>query len=328
MSESTNPLNLDCHKQLDWLSQLQPDESCFIPLEHAAVLVIEGPDAQKFLQGQCTCDVSQTTEKSFLLGAHCNPQGRMLGSFTILRLATEKFALRLHKSIAEALLADLKKYSIFSKATLSLDTNFTCLGVYAPQVPALFSSLGISGLETGEQRVFAGGRALRLDEQQYELWFDRTFIENNTSLFAAEIFCAEHQWDLLNIRRGVADVRTQTRAEFLPQEFNFQLINGVSFKKGCYTGQEIIARIHYKGKLKKHMHRARVDATASVQPGTELLIQEKNVGKVLLSAPLSPSACEILALCQDSATQEENVQISMPPGSFLRWQALPYAIPG
>lgn len=311
-----------------WLDELSAQQSCWSPLPNYKILIVEGPDAEKFLQGQCTCNLEQSTDNTILGGAHCNPQGRMLSNFALLRLSDDRFALRVHASIAEQALTDLKKYIVFSKATIQISADFLLAGIGYPEHSSMLRNRGLSDIKPGHFRGFDGGYALALSKDQCELWLSQPVLDETLSALEDELLVPEHQWDLLNIRRGMGEVREQLRAELLPQEVNLQLTGGVSFNKGCYTGQEIIARLHYKATLKKHMYRARLSLSSRLNQGDDLSADGKKAGLIVMAAPCSATDQEILALCLDSARVTNKVHLSTFPQSILRWESLPYAIPG
>lgn len=321
-------INQDSIAKAPWLNELNDQQSAWLALENHKILVVEGPDAEKFLQGQCTCNLEQSIGNAILDGAHCNPQGRMLSSFSLLRLSDERFALRVHASIAEQALADLKKYIVFSKATIQITSDYLLAGICHPKYSSFLKDRELASIKTGHFQAFDGGYLLVLSDKQCELWLSQPGLEEALPAFSGALVLPEHQWDLLNIRRGVGEVREQTRAELLPQEVNLQLIGGISFNKGCYTGQEIIARMHYKATLKKHMYRARLDHPHTPRPGDELMAEGKKVGSIVMAAPISPIEQEVLALCLDSARATNNVHLSISTQCILRWESLPYAIPG
>jgi len=312
------------------IEQLANNAGCWMALSQYTLIIIEGPDAEKFLQGQCTCDISDSRDNNIISGAHCNPQGRMLNSFILVQLDTEKFALRVHQSIAAQALADFQKYIVFSKAEARLEENIALIGFY--QAPAGLIPSAASTSSSVSQTTF--GWILAHDQEQIEVWASETQLEEISERLSSEQFSTiamanSHQWDLLNIRKGLGDVREQTRGELLPQDINLQLTGGVSFSKGCYTGQEIVARMHYKATLKKHMYRASIESDDSILPGASLINVDtgKTVGSVIYSAPSKSGQIELLAMCKDDFTSAENALSVSPSNNKLMWLPLPYAIP-
>ncbi len=172
---------------------------------------ISGLQAKKFLQGQLTCNLEEVTETESRLGAHCNPQGRVLFLFRIL-YHEETYYLVLPQTMVDLALRVLKKYAIFFK--------------------------------------------LMLGEAQEE---------------AKELRArAAQEWRYFDLSQGIPQIYPETSALFLPHELNLHQLGGLSWDKGCYTGQEIIARMHYRGKLKNHLYRAHIQTSASPRLGGEL----------------------------------------------------------
>ncbi|HEY7773088.1 MAG TPA: folate-binding protein [Marinagarivorans sp.] len=226
-----------------------------IPLSDHVLITVTGPDARKFLQGQCTCDINRLDQNHWLLGAHCNVKGRMLSSFTAALLADECIGLRVHLSVAESTAQALQKYIVFSKAKCEI-SQYLALGIIGQAtLPELTATA--RALEDGQFTHTQFGTLLRHDADLAELWISQDTLQNTSDVQAwlsrGPLLSAQH-WQQQMIVRGRAEVQRTTADTYLPQAFNYDLIGGVNFKKGCYTGQEIIARLHYKGQSKQRVH--------------------------------------------------------------------------
>ncbi len=306
-----------------------PDPQCaWTALDCYRLLFVNGPDAKKFLQGQLTCDLNDAKGDSIISGAHCNPKGRMQCNFVLLALNESCYVLRLHSSLFDQAFQDLKKYSVFSKVELIPDDAHLIVGICGQELNELISA---ANFQTPEAQKFIqtdAGIVLRHDGNQCELWIKLGCIPNLAETLNNFKQVSEDQWTLSNIRRGIVDIRKEHYAKLLPQEINMQITGGVSFNKGCYIGQEIVARMHYKATLKKHMYRAwlqRDSAPAIFEP---LLENGKKVGSVIEVAPASDSRFELLVLCQDSESSTQNLYFESDNSVILQWLPLPYAIPG
>ena len=306
------------------------------PLSQHALIRVSGVDAEKFLQGQCTCDVLELkTHNTFLSGAHCNHKGRMLSSFDMALVDENTYLLRVHKSVAELAYQDLKKYIIFSKADISLEKNYLSLGLFGQNLASLVNDIpNLNTVEdtSEENKTYAVENdkiTLRHSPNQWEIWLKIDTAKTLINRLKEYTQYTPQYWDYLNIKRGIGEVRSHTREELLPQEINLQLVGGVSFNKGCYTGQEVVARMHYKATLKKHMYRARLQTEEVPLPGTRLIENgsEKVLGSVILAAQSDSGQIELLALCTDSAIGQKKVSLSTDSSVNLQWLALPYAIP-
>jgi len=313
-------------------------ELSIIPLPDYSLIALEGPDTQKFLQGQCTCDFNELANNNWLLGAHCNAKGRMHSSFHA-AINNEQTLLRIHSSIEEHALTSLKKYAVFSKVSLEIENRYAIFAVKGSQ--SRLAAFAKQHLECNEAELLPGhafsfhtGKALILSENLIEIWCDKeklpTLLEEiKTDCKILEVTEATQTWERFLISKGRAEVRSYSIEQFIPQEMNFQLIEGISFKKGCYTGQEVIARMHYRAQLKKHMYRIRLVGKIDEQPlVSNILSQEgKNIGKTILSAKINDAEYEALALLNDNAVKDEVVVINGNYSAELQILELPYAIP-
>ncbi|MDF3865449.1 folate-binding protein YgfZ [Pseudomonas denitrificans (nom. rej.)] len=301
------------------------DSAFYTELNHEGILAVRGADAAKFLQGQLTCNLNYLNAEYSSLGARCTPKGRMTSSFRILAEG-EGFLLAMANDLLESQLADLKKYAVFSKATLSDDSS-------------LWARFGLSGADTvlaelglklsgdADQVARAGGLiAICLGQGRVELWVPAERAAAITDLLQARLPHAElNDWLLGQVRAGVGQVFGATRELFIPQMINLQAVGGVSFKKGCYTGQEIVARMQYLGRLKRRLQRLKLDGTELPEPGRELFspVHSTSVGEVVLAARAADGV-ELLAVLQDDAAADGNVRLG--EDQPLRLLDLPYVL--
>lgn len=136
-------------------------------------------------------------------------------------------------------------------------------------------------------------------------------------------------WAWLDIMAGIPTVYPQTSERFLPQAANLDLLGGINFRKGCYTGQEIIARLRYLGKLKQRMYRAHADTERVPEPGANLYgasAGAQAVGTVVDAQPSPQGGCDLLAVAYIDSVQGEALRLSEPVGPELALQPLPYAL--
>ena len=136
-------------------------------------------------------------------------------------------------------------------------------------------------------------------------------------------------WDLMQIRAGLPRISQPVQEEFVAQMVNFELIGGVSFNKGCYPGQEIVARTQYLGKLKKRMYRVKVGDAAEARAGDDLFAEqygEQSIGKVVLAAPLPDGGWECLAVLQTASADSGSVHFGTPDGPIVDVLPLPYSL--
>ncbi|MDD1015875.1 YgfZ/GcvT domain-containing protein [Pseudomonas rubra] len=303
------------------------DSAFFCTLSHEGVLAVRGSDAGKFLQGQLTCNISYLNEHTASLGARCMVKGRMQSSFRILPEG-DGYLLAMAHELLEPQLADLKKYAVFSKAKLTDDSAaWVRFGLHNGE--AVLPALGLDvPAQTDGVTRHNGLIAIAVSPIRTELWVPVEQAEAVQTQLAAQLANAElNDWLLGQIRAGIGQVMAQTRELFIPQMINLQAVGGVSFKKGCYTGQEIVARMQYLGKLKRRQYRVALADDTPPAPGTEVFspTHGSSVGEVVLAAR-SDQGCELLAVLTADAVEDNNLHLGSPEGPRLTLLTLPYEL--
>jgi folate-binding protein YgfZ len=306
-----------------------------VPLTHLAVTRFTGADAIAFLQGQLTCDVKGREPDSATLGAYCTPKGRMLATFIAVR-GREAVDLVSAQDIAPALAKRLRMYVLRSKVTVEeAGDSVALLGLIGPTATALASvALGetVPSREWQAARFADGVTVARLPgdrlvllvaaEQAVKLW---------DALVAAGVHPAPTTtWERCDVALGIPWVVAATQEQFIPQMANLELIGGVSFDKGCYPGQEVVARTHYRGEVKRRLRLARVEADPPPAPGDELYVggtTDQTCGMVVNAVGSSEDGHDVLAVVQSSALAGEPVRLRAGDGPKLVFRDLPYAVP-
>ncbi|MBA1429336.1 MULTISPECIES: CAF17-like 4Fe-4S cluster assembly/insertion protein YgfZ [Pseudomonas fluorescens group] len=303
------------------------DSAFFCPLTHEGVLAVRGADAAKFLQGQLTCNLNYLSDTQASLGARCTQKGRMQSSFRIL-LQGDGVLLAMASELLEPQLADLKKYAVFSKSKLT-DESAAWVRFGLANADQALSALGLAlSVETDSVVRTEALIAIRVSPGRAELWAPAEHSESLLSQLAAILPQAElNEWLLGQIRAGIGQVMPQTRELFIPQMLNLQAVGGVSFKKGCYTGQEIVARMQYLGKLKRRLYRLSLVAAQLPEPGTLLFAPSHNssIGEVVVAANAGQSI-ELLAVLQAEAADNGDIRLGSLEGPGLQLLDLPYAL--
>lgn len=301
-----------------------------IPLKSQALLGVEGPDANRFLQGQLTCDLRELTPSHSLQGAQCSLKGRMLNTFRLVQDRDDRVILRTFSELASATQAALGKYIVFSKAEIKdLSGAYTLVGLVGPQAESLLSTqLGAVPETDGDWLNSNGHLIIKLAEQRFECWLNQDTAAPLLAAWSASCQAAdENLWTLQDIRAGWAQLRPQTQELFTPQALNYPLVGAVSFRKGCYTGQEVVARLHYKGKLKRRMYRVEFpwpEQSPLPAPGDELTDDERALGQCVLAAHNERGRVEALVVMNDALAAQEVIDYN---GQQMRLLSLPYAIP-
>lgn len=296
-----------------------------------ALLHIVGPDTLTFLQGQTTCDTRELAPKRSLPGVYCTPQGRVVCDFLLSELASEHVALRMGADILEHAAGVLGKYVVFSKADIDIQRDdwqvFACWGADAGEV--VQSVIG----ERPEQRWSASRAnhavAVQLDEagQSFECYIDtHQAPELAEALLAATDEGEESRWRALQVRDGIARIENATVEEFVPQSVNYDLTGHISFTKGCYTGQEVVARLHYRGTPKRRAYVAALPAGTSASAGDKLFAKDtgKNVGDIV---NIAEDGEQLLVLASATAEgMEAGLQVGDTEGAELQSFAQPYSL--
>lgn len=304
------------------------DSAFFCTLNHEGVLAVRGNDASKFLQGQLTCNLNYLSETRSSLGARCTQKGRMQSSFRIV-LEADGCLLAMARELVEPQLADLKKYAVFSKSKLTDDSdNWVRFGL--SQADTTLESLSIQlPAETDSVARANGLIAVRASAGRAELWGPIEQAESLLQHLKTQLPEADlNQWLLGQVRAGVGQVMGQTRELFIPQMLNLQAVGGVSFKKGCYTGQEIVARMQYLGKLKRHLYRLSLNADSPLPaPGTPLFIPTHSsaIGEVVIAAH-AEQGIELLAVLTTDAAEAGDIHVGDVQGPELSLLDLPYQL--
>ena len=299
-------------------------------LDYFGCIRAEGEEAQVFLQGQFSNDITQLQNQHVQLSAYCNPKGRMLAQFLVIP-DQNGFLLLLPRSILEPTLKRLRMFVLRSKVTLTdVSDETVCLGLAGNTIAANVQD------------------RLNLPANEYELVrMDTTLVCKLPAPYPRYLLVTHHEqaialwqhyskqlsatdqriWHWLDIQAGLPSIWPQTVEEFVPQMVNLELIDGVSFSKGCYPGQEIVARMHYLGKPKRRMYHLMLGQTAPPMPGTDLYVagsDGQSAGKIVL-AETSPQGTECLAVIQNDK-HDADLRLYTVDGPKLVVAKLPYPL--
>ncbi|WP_083704881.1 folate-binding protein YgfZ [Motiliproteus sp. MSK22-1] len=313
------------------------DQPVLVPLIDQALLKVEGPDAEKFLQGQLSCDLKQVSSANSLLGSNCTPKGNVISAFRLIRPTDEQILLRMPKAIREPALANLGKYIVFSKAELTdASDSYTGLGLQGAGAEALIKkTFGEAPDTINAQLVTDDLVIVRVPglSERFELW-----VPGAKAASVWEQLIAESQaggtdlWKLAEIQAGLVQLDLDSVEVYLPQMLNLQALEGISFSKGCYTGQEVVARLQHRGKLKKYLMRGWVDSTLPPTAGMNLHSpNRRNVGKILSFAPATKAdsdipGYEVQAVISKSAAEGNLLHLDTQEGPQVELLPLPYNI--
>ena len=295
------------------------------PLTHYGLIHVSGGDATVFLQGQLTNDIHQVTRDRSQLSAWCSPKGRVL---TTLRVLADRdgYLLRLPAQRLTAVMARLHMFVMRADVKLAdVSQQLAVIGVSGPGAAELVAPwLTPSMQEDGS--VSRHGDLLLVSvgsRQRFEIYGPAPQLRSVWSSLADATAVGPAVWSLLDIRAGVAEIGDATADAFIPQMLNLDHLGAVSFSKGCYTGQEIVARTQYLGKLKRHLHRAVLESPQCPQPGSTLYARDNGqggaeVGQVVTAACAGSSECELLAVVRDSDPQPHILYLGDADGPQVR----------
>ena len=292
-------------------------------LDYLGTLEFSGPDSRSFLQGQTTCDIETLDAEHSLVGAYCNPQGRMICDFRLWQHSPERITATLEADLVGTALETFGKYIVFSKAEVN-------------DVSGDWVHYAVWGDGAAEQ---AGQRPVNSNWAEDEiLWtvadLPQTLLASvpaaaagllESRLSDASSATAE-QFREREIRAGIGHVSASTSGEFLPQSLNYQHTGQVSFSKGCYTGQEVVARLHYRGKVKRPALVAEVSADTRPEPGDKLhrAGDGKTVGEVINAATTGDDR-QVVLVSVATDTVADGVCLG-PGGPQLEFGELPYSL--
>lgn len=306
-----------------------PGDCNLFHLGQFGLIRVSGEDAVDFLQGQLTNDVRELTADHSQLSSYCSPKGRMMASFRLFRLGDD-ILIQLPRTRLGPILQRLRMFVLRSKVTLEdASDDLVQIALTGDCAPDILGDLApaaadeaVQGNDLAVVRV-AGDRprfvVTGTPATVTALW--QRAADNATPAGAAA-------WRLLDIRAGIPVVEEATVETFVPQMTNLQLINGVSFTKGCYTGQEVVARMQYLGKLKRRMFRVSIDTDTCPAAGTELFSPQsasgQGAGRIVSAAPAPDGGCEALAVVETAVAESGDVHVGSNEGPVLTFLDLPY----
>ncbi len=303
-------------------------------LSHYSLIRFSGEDAKTFLQGQLTCDIREINPHKAQYGSYCTPKGRILATFLLWQQGDD-FLMQLPANLASAIQKRLSMFVLRAKVTLTdASDDWIRIGIAGPRAAALIDTI------TGTPSNFSQSLQVMHEKEISILYLSQQRIQLITTLGnAPELWCRLSQhatatgagcWDWLTIAAGIPVILPETQEMFLPQMINLDAIGGVSFKKGCYPGQEIVARTQYLGKLKRRMFLAHIDTAQTVTAGDPLYssdMQDQSSGNIVNAALAPQGGFDVLAVIQQSSAGTCRIHWQSPQGAALEIKSLPYPLP-
>jgi folate-binding protein YgfZ len=300
------------------------------PLPQEGLLIISGPDTLVFLQGQTTCDTSEISQEQALPGVFCTPGGRVVCDFLLVQLGDDCYGLRMRREIMPHAAATLGKYIVFSKAAIELEQEWQATALWGEDIGSVLEQ----HYATPPANKFAaassqGGILVQIDDAGHRFEYYHLGTGQSPFLKALESDLSsgsEAQWQALDIASGIARIESASVEEYVPQTLNYDLTGHISFAKGCYTGQEVVARLHYRGTPKRRAYACEASAAAPV--GTEVYSaqSERGIGHVVNSAKHADGR-QLLLVAATSSGADQGLHLEGPGGPALSLLELPYALP-
>lgn len=231
-------------------------------------ITLQGDDKKSYLQGQVTCDVVSLPLDQTTLGAHCDAKGKVWSVFRVFH-HNGGFAMVQPRSAIDVELREIRKYAVFSKVEINASQEII-LGVLGQQAEHFIDSLSE---QRGDVRAINGGSAVRIDAERWMLLLDEHAAETLAAQWTANKV-DESLWTRFDIEHALPVLGASEQNEHIPQALNLQALGGISFTKGCYTGQETVARAKYRGMNKRAMYIVKGSVSTAIE-GTAL---ERAVG--------------------------------------------------
>lgn len=301
-----------------------------VTLTDQGLIRASGADAASFLHNLLTNDIEHIPAGGARNAGLCTAKGRLIASFLIWREG-EDFLLQLSADILPAILKKLSMYVLRSKVKLTdLAAERVLVGVSGPQAVDAVKSLGAQAGDAMTTASFDGGTAVRLDEQRFILSIQSDKSGAILAKLATQTQAAGlDAWHLGEIAAGIPRIVAATQEAFVPQMVNYEVaaVGGVSFQKGCYPGQEIVARTQYLGKIKRRMYRGKLDTPFPA--GTDVFTSEsgdQHCGAIVLTAPSPAGGYESLLVVQSSGAEAGEVHVGSPTGPRAQLLEMPYTV--
>ena len=295
-------------------------------------LRVSGEEAESFLQNLLSNDVREVSSARAQLSSLNTAKGRLLATMLIWREGDD-YLLQLPRMLCEPVRKKLSMYVLRAKVKIAdASDEIISLGLSGANAQDILRThFGELPQATLGCIVTAQGSAIKISSTHWQL---------NTSAAHAPGLWPElgrHAqpvgsacWDWLNIRSGIPVILPQTQEQFVAQMVNLELIGGVNFNKGCYPGQEIVARMQYLGKLKRRMYLAHLDSSDAPQAGDELFsadMEAQTSGMIVNAAPAPRGGYDVLASVQTSSRATQAVHWKSAQGAALQFLPLPYPLP-
>ena len=294
-------------------------------LSHLGLIKVVGEQGRSFIHGQVTTDISSLATDQWRWGAHCDPKGKMLASFRTFAIQDALFML-MPKDAIEVDLPQLQKYAVFSKATLSnASAEWTLLGVAGEQA-SQFVNKHFGDIQQ-ELTLIENGAILK-DAERFILVLTPNAAAALVAQSELSVFDAS-AWQALEIAAGYPNLAASHASQYVPQMCNLQAVNGISFNKGCYMGQETIARMKYRGGNKRALYilRGHTSLQITLASGLEIAMEDSfRRGGQIIEFVQRGNQVLLTAVLPNDTANDTQLRFADDEQSHLTIQALPYSL--
>jgi folate-binding protein YgfZ len=304
----------------------------YCELRDVGLISVSGPDAASFLHAQLTSDVAGIHGERIQYSGYCSPKGRLLATLLLWRTPDE-ILLQLPAPSAVSMRPRLAKYVLRSRVKLEdASPRFRLHGIAGPQAHDIADAL-TGGAPGADHDIVRRNEATvaRLSSRRYLVLSSAGAAQTLEGRIGAPRLPLE-AWARLDVEDGVPWITEESEDRYIPQMVNLDLLGGVSFGKGCYPGQEIVARTHYLGRLKQRMYRLKVAAAADApRPGDPLYSPrfgpEQACGTLVNVVSLGDGTHEMLGVVRIDSVVDGTIHWKDPDGAVVEFLPLPYSLP-
>lgn len=291
------------------------------PLTQLGVVRLSGPDTRAFLHGQLTADINALSREQATLAAQCDPKGKMLGLFTLCWQADDALLIEHRSAISEQMPA-LAKYAVFSKTEISDDSdNLLLLGIAGEQGPQALRDAGLTVPANDYQASqLDGGVLLRLPGQRLLVALPAAAMATLTARLDGQ-WLAASAWTALEITHGIPQLAAPLSGQYIPQQLNLDKLGAINFEKGCYIGQEVVARMHFRGGNKRALWQLHGQASQVPDAGDTLELKlgdsYRRGGVVVSAASQADGQLLVLAVAANDLDADSHFRLAADPDSEL-----------
>jgi len=302
-----------------------------VSLENYSAISLKGEEQTSYLQGQVTCDVTSSNDNNILIGAHCNAKGKVFSAFRLINRDAAHLLIQPKASLSNSI-TELKKFGVFAKVEITETHELKLFALIGEQTASLLQqhfnqvpdSLTPVVQSNTTTLVYIAGKQARYLLIDKENVLDTIINQLNLPIYQSSV------WSLLEINEGFPQLSNDSSGEYVPQMLNLQAINGISFTKGCYLGQETVARMQYLGKNKRALYSLKGQLAHSLE--SDDVIEKKldqnwrKAGDILATYQADNGHCYFQTVLNSDSDNSTILRVKSQPESNITIQPLPYSL--